>query len=135
MSTKLRPELSDKNKYWIDKHRFYELKHFCLQYPTWKKALRTVEGLKGRSMDGVIVQTSGHSDDTAHQAIVRAYYSDRVNMIEDAALKADSELANYILKGVTEGISFDHLNARLEIPCSRDDRYRRFFWILSQSRK
>lgn len=33
MSTLIRPEVSEKNKYWIDKHRHYELKHFCLQYP------------------------------------------------------------------------------------------------------
>lgn len=38
MATLIRPELSTKNKYYIDKHRYYELKHFCLQYPEWKKA-------------------------------------------------------------------------------------------------
>lgn len=32
MATKIRPVLSEKNKYYIDKHRYYELKHFCLQY-------------------------------------------------------------------------------------------------------
>ena len=38
MATEIRPELSEKNPYWIGKHRYYELKHFCLQYPIWKKA-------------------------------------------------------------------------------------------------
>ena len=38
MGTVIRPEISEKSKYWIDKHRHYELKHFCLQYPRWKKA-------------------------------------------------------------------------------------------------
>ena len=38
MVTVLRPELSPKNKYHIDKHRYYELKHFCLQYSEWKKS-------------------------------------------------------------------------------------------------
>lgn len=33
MGTTLRAELSEKNPYWIEKHRYYELKHFCLQYP------------------------------------------------------------------------------------------------------
>lgn len=37
MSTSIRPELSPKNCYWIEKHRYYELKHFCLQYPTWRR--------------------------------------------------------------------------------------------------
>ena len=30
MSTTIRPELSEKNQYWIDKHRYYELKHLCI---------------------------------------------------------------------------------------------------------
>ena len=38
MATVLRPELSPKNKYHIDKHSYYELKHFCLQYTEWKKS-------------------------------------------------------------------------------------------------
>lgn len=28
MSTVIRPELSKSSKYWIDRHRYYELKHF-----------------------------------------------------------------------------------------------------------
>lgn len=27
MATEIRPELSEKNPYWIGKHRYYELKH------------------------------------------------------------------------------------------------------------
>ena len=41
MATKIRAAISEKNKYWIDKHRHYELKHFCLQYPMWKKQYAT----------------------------------------------------------------------------------------------
>ena len=37
MATVIRPEISEKSKYYIDKHRYYELKHFCLQYKEWKK--------------------------------------------------------------------------------------------------
>lgn len=35
MSTQIRPETSQKNPYWIPKHRYYELKHFVMQYPAW----------------------------------------------------------------------------------------------------
>ena len=44
----------------------------------------------------------------------------------------------YILKAVTEELSYTYLKSKLKIPCGRDmyyDRYRRFFWILSNSRK
>lgn len=34
MGNIIRAEVSENNPYWIEKHRYYELKHFCLQYPT-----------------------------------------------------------------------------------------------------
>ena len=47
--SRTRPELSKKNKYYISKHRYYELKHFCLQYPEWvekyKSAIRYPQGI------------------------------------------------------------------------------------------
>lgn len=48
MGTIIRPELSEKNKYWLEKHRYYELKHFCLQYPLWKQAYlaKVVAGIR-----------------------------------------------------------------------------------------
>ena len=51
MATEIRPELSEKNPYWIGKHRYYELKHFCLQYPIWKKAYNALLGLSSRPSD------------------------------------------------------------------------------------
>ena len=104
MATNIRAKLSEKNKYWIDKHRHYELKHFCLQYPSWKKA----------------------------------YYADRINLVEQTAKQADDELYMYLLKGVTEELSYTYLKSQLNIPCGKDmyyDRYRRFFWLLDNSRK
>ncbi len=50
MSTTIRPELSDKNKYWIDRHRYYELKHFCMQYDIWKQAYDIVDGRSKRTI-------------------------------------------------------------------------------------
>lgn len=45
MSKNLRhPELSEKNPYWIERHRYYELKHFCLQHPLWKKEYDMIDG-------------------------------------------------------------------------------------------
>lgn len=51
MATTIRPELSEKNPYWIERHRYYELKHFCLQYPIWKKAYAALDGLSRRPAD------------------------------------------------------------------------------------
>lgn len=36
MSTTIRPEIRNDNEWHISKHRYYELKHFCLQYGEWR---------------------------------------------------------------------------------------------------
>lgn len=139
MATVIRPKISEKNKYHIDKHRYYELKHFCLQYKEWKKAYELC--------DDSIIFTSNISDNssgsvipsdlTAKYAIRKAEYATRINMIERIAKEADDFLYPYILKAVTEELSYVHLKSRLDIPCGRDmyyDRYRKFFWLLSQER-
>ena len=110
MGTTIRPELSEKNPYWIEKHRYYELKHFCLQYPIWRKAYSVLDGYANPPKDSAsFVITSTLGDPT-----------------------------EYILKAVTEGWSYDILKARLEIPCCKDvyyELYRRFFWLLNKERK
>ncbi len=137
MSTTIRPELSEKNPYWIEKHRYYELKHFCLQYPIWQKARAALSGLSQRPIDAVNL-TNNHGDPTARCVEARAFYSERIELIEKAAAETDAELGNYILQAVTQGISYDHLRVRTNIPCCKDtyyELYRRFFWILNQERK
>ena len=133
MVTTIRPQISEKNKYWISKHRHYELKHFCLQYVDWKRNYINSDGYNPVASESDTV----FSDRTAKYGILRAKYIDKIKLIENAAKEADSDLYEYILLGVTEGLSYTHLKTKLNIPCGRDmyyDRYRRFFWILSNSR-
>lgn len=136
--TSTRPELSKKNKYWVDKNRFYELKYFCLQYPLWKKTYELLDGLSMCSYDLTAVSKSNlPSDITGNCVEERSIYFERMQAVERAAIEADPYLASYILKAVTEGLSYSYLKARLEIPCGKDmyyDRYRRFFWLLSKIR-
>ena len=86
MGTTLRAELSEKNPYWIEKHRYYELKHFCLQYPIWKKAYAALDGTNTKTMNlAMRVITNNIDDPTSRYAIARAYYADRMNMLERVA--------------------------------------------------
>ena len=139
MSTTIRPEHSEKNRYWIEKHRYYELKHFCLQYPLWRRSYNALNGMSQPSCyDTIFCKSYTHGDPVSKCVIAREFYFDRMRMIEQTAIATDGELYSYILKGVTEGISYDHLKARLEIPCCKDtyyDLYRRFFWLLSKERQ
>nr|DAD58031.1 MAG TPA: hypothetical protein [Caudoviricetes sp.] len=138
MPTAIRAELSNKNKYWVEKHRYYELKHFCLQYPFWRKEYSDIDGLYGQDFNpSAYFKSNIPSDPTFNLAEKRVRYFQWMKMIEQAAIDADPELVSYILKGVTEGASYTYLKSRLDIPCSRDtyyDRYRRFFWLLDQAR-
>lgn len=138
MATVIRPEISEKNKYYIDKHRYYELKHFCLQYNEWRKAYDSCSD----SLIFAATFEANHSNNvpsdlTAKYAMKKVYYGERIRLIDDTAKKADDFLYPYILKAVTEGYSYTYLKSTMNIPCGRDmyyDRYRRFFWLLSQER-
>lgn len=137
MSTVTRPELSEKNKFWIEKHRYYELKHFCLQYPIWKKARAALTGLASRPQDLERYFSGKHSDPTAKCAEARLFYTERMELVENAARATDETLAVYILMGVTDGLSYDHLRATYDIPCCKEvyyRLYRKFFWLLNKTR-
>lgn len=138
MGNVIRAEVSENNPYWIEKHRYYELKHFCLQYPIQKKVYASLDGLSGHSTNfTTMVVSSTLGDPTARIGIAKTYYSDRIKMIERTVMQTDSSLGIYILQGVTEGWSYDIIKARLEIPCCKDtyyELYRRFFWLLNKER-
>lgn len=139
MATKIRAELSPKNEYWIEKHRYYELKHFCLQYRSWKKLYVSITADSGNNNDlNRFISTNLIGDPTGNTAIAKSYYSNRIKMLERVAECTDESLAEYILAGVTEGWSYDILKARLNIPCGKDTYYklyRRFFWLLNRERQ
>lgn len=137
MATLIRADISEKNKYWISKHRHYELKHFCLQYGTWKKAVRDLDGFRGNSGGEECGRSNTPGDPTAKCVELRTGHLDRMDLVRRIAYEADPYLADYIFQAVTEGLSFTYLKSKLNIPCSRDtyyDRYRKFFWLLSESR-
>ena len=140
MPTSTRPELSGKNKHWIEKHRYYELVHFCRQYPMWKQAYAELdsEGMSKYPIGRLIVTVNGHADPTANIAESKAYYSERMDLLTRVAKETDLGLWDYILKGVTEGMTYSHLKSRLDIPCSKDvyyKLYRKFFWLLNRARE
>jgi hypothetical protein len=69
--------------------------------------------------------------------MVKAQLSERIKMIETIAREADDYLWQFILKAVTENLSYTHLKTKFDIPCGKDmyyDRYRKFFWLLSKVR-
>lgn len=131
-----RNELSKKNKYYIPKHRYLELKHFCLQYNDWKNKKESYISsssiiFPGRVSDGKI------SDRTGELAVVNADLDRNSRIVKEACERTDRSLSKYIFIAVTQGLSFTTLKMIYEMPCEKDmyyDRYRRFFWVLDKLR-
>lgn len=138
MATEIRSELSKKNPYYISKHRYYELKHFCLQYPEWRSKYKSLEFQGIPYSPYAFSRLSDISDPTAKLALIKTIYSDRMDMVEECARQTDEEIGPYIQIAVCEGCTYDKLNARLYVPCGRKkfyELYRRFFYILDKERR
>ena len=134
MSTEIRPELSRKNKYWISKHRYYELKHFCLQYNEFKDLCAYLEGLTKSEKFPVGKIQKNVLDPVGKSVEQLLYFKHLTELIEKASEMTDPDISFYILKGVTDGLSFTQLKMRYGLPYERDAyylRYRKFFYILN----
>lgn len=137
MGLRVRNELSRGSKYYISRHRYLELKHFCLQYNEWQRQ-KSVSFFKSSSI--IKADKSGRNafvDETGDAATTRGEIDRRSGMILKAAEESDRSLARFLFLGVTQGLSFNTLKTLYEIPCERDmyyDRYRKFFWILDKMR-
>lgn len=139
MSTEIKPELSRRNPYYIEKYRFLELKAFCMQYPIWIKARSSIDGYSASAENMErLSRTNNIQNPTERCVEAMLYYTHRIDMIETAAKRTDEALAPYLIKAVTNGRSYDWLQVNTSIPYSRGEYYhlyRRFFWILNKLRE
>ena len=133
----VRPELSRSNKYWIDRHRYYELKHFCLQYPIWKLYSKTIDGLE--SKNSPVGKSGGNFSNPVPWAVERREeYSNKMILLQDTIMATSPEFSDYIFKAVTQELSYENLRLVHGLPCCREywyELYRKFFYILDGSRK
>lgn len=140
MSTTTRPELSTRNSWWISKHRYYELQHFCRQYAEWKQELQNRDGMPAESIERHEHFSTDISDPVFNTVALRDRLLARVEIVENAIQQASNQenWSIILLEAVTEGLSYDVLEARYGfMPISRGEWYavyRRFFWILDKLR-
>lgn len=141
MATNTRPELSDKNQWWISKHRYYELKHFCLQYGEWLDLYMNFTGIPPSSPYAKErIDNGKYRDPTSDQAIMISNLHDKLVMVMKAAFEACDHQFWYhiLLSAVTNNESYDVLEAKTGImPVSRNEwyvLYRKFFWHLDKLR-
>lgn len=130
-----RSELSRKNKYWIPKFRYLELKNFCLQYPEWKAELNSLDPLKAHSE---ISPPGIFSDPTNEIVIKRLELNKKISLIDKCAELAEPLISAWLVKGITENYTYEYLKYKLSLPAGREyyyDRYRKFFFILDKKRE
>lgn len=107
MNTPVISGLEDKMaEYYLEQHRFKELKHFCLQYPMWKKDL-SAKPLE----DQVDIEKA-------------------LLLIEKTARDTSQQYYRWILTAVTKDMSY----SRIHPPCDNytfDYYLHKFYWLLS----
>lgn len=137
----IRSKTSGRALYHLDKERYLELKHFCLQYDSWKKELNNIEFFHGGSILKNNYKSGKTQKDVVYDIVARRALL-RANMaaVDKALLKAEeNDIIRANLKEcVIHGGSYAKLSMRAMIPCGRDrfyKSYRRFFYILSLSQK
>lgn len=119
--------------YGISRHRYEELKAFCLQYE--EKKCKINRGISGMNYDGMPKGT-GSGDALERMAMRNVMYQKDCEMIEQAALKASGDIYQYIIKSVTNDLSYEFIeyDEKLgKIPVGKTDFYairRKFYYFL-----
>lgn len=136
MSEKL---LSEKNPYYISRHRYYELKHWCLQYIDWMTEVMNLSGYSAvcTSVLKPDWDVKTLADPTGDYAVKLARYSNNMETIERLCRDVDLDMSDYLFANVTRGIPYEVLQTKYDIPYSRDtfyDRRRKFFYELDKVR-
>jgi len=135
MSTKIRPKLSLKNKFYISKERYLELKHFCLQYNEWNKEIASLRMIRPIKLDRLPSHNVG--DPTGDVAVKIAVLTKRIDVLKEAAMHLDPYISDYIFEAVTQDRTFEYFQGK-GIACGRVyfyERYREFFFHLDKIRE
>lgn len=135
---KIRPELSNKNCYKLDKNRYYELKYFCFQYAEWVHQLEVLDGYSRTNGIQIEPNNGSYGNKTYSTVAKRETYLKKIDLIKRVATEVDGYLSKYLIKGITENLSYDILKVRFDIPCSRGvyyKKYRQFFALLDLESK
>lgn len=112
---------------------YKELEYFCLQYNEKKHEINNSYGLKSPQY-GFKSKNKTISDTTLTAVEKILSLKAEIEMIEQSAIEADSEIYPYIIKNVTEGILYEYM----DVPCGRRQFYEKrklFFCILYMKRR
>ena len=124
------------SKYNISNAKYRELKGFCEQYDEKRQLLSRYYEI-GAQVLSDMPRGSDVSDPTAIRAERAERISSEIEMIEQSAIQADSDIYQAIIKSVCYNIPFSYLKSVDMLPCGKDKFYesrRKFFYILAKKR-
>lgn len=123
---------SIKRNYYLSKHRYLELVHFCRQYDDFKKEYKELTFIRSPQMT---THQNYIADQTSDKAIRLRNLDRKIKVIEQSAIETDSVLYPFIIEAVTKGLTYENLRLTKNIPCGRTLFYvlvRRFYFILAR---
>lgn len=94
--------------YGISRHRYEELKAFCLQYEEKKARINSNRGIGSMNYDGM-PKGNFKENILEKNAIQNIIYQKDCDMIEQAAMAAAPEISSYIIKSVTNDLSYNFI--------------------------
>ncbi|MBQ1208727.1 MAG: hypothetical protein IIX65_09370 [Lachnospiraceae bacterium] len=123
-------------KWKISAHEFYMAMHFAYQYHEWKKELTGLTDTSKAIQYSDMPKGSLNPDPTGDLVERREHLVRNIDIVESCARKADPELYEWLMLGVTnDGINYESLRTLKCIPCSRNtyyERRRKFYYLLSK---
>lgn len=116
--------------YGISKHRYAELKAFCLQYD--EKKSKISRGIGAMNYDGM-PKGNFKTNPLEDKAIRNVTYQKDCEMIKQAAIAASPDIFQYIIKSVTNDLSYqfieyDETLGRIPVGINEFYGYRRLFY-------
>ena len=117
----------------ISQYAYKELEYFCLQYKEKKQEINNCYGVSSIQY-GFRPGNRKISNTTLSNAEKAISLKKDMEMIEQSAIEADSNIYGYILRNVTEKILYEYM----DVPCGRRQFYEKrklFFCILYMKRR
>lgn len=131
----MKNEISKKNPYWIPKHRYLELKNWCMQYHEWEEEYNSCVYLTSKNPRGE--KSSNVSDPTSKMAVRMAELKKKMDLVNWICEEVAPNYTITLLVALVNNFSYDDVVMYNPALPSRSEWYktrRKFFYILSQKR-
>lgn len=123
----------------LDDERFYMLRSFCLHYREWEERYKELEGIVSSGIKDRYVGKCFKNRNTWWSVVECAVMErndieNRLSVVPRLAEKVDPNIAQYLIRGVTQDKPYSVLKKEMNIPFSEnyyEACWRMFFCLLN----